>query len=587
MNAMRRLPARLLTGMLLVGPSIIARAEGVAPILPGQDTAATVDELKASIPSLIKDARIPGLQVALVRDGRLVWHGNFGVKNATSGEPVTDETIFEAASLTKPFFAYYAMMLVDQGLLDPDKALLGYLSVESVEKMIGHPLDEKGSDRDWAEKITMRHVLSHSSGMPHGESGRPFPLLFEPGTKWKYSADGYFFLQKVIENLKGDKLENLMRKEVLEPLGMTRSCLVWRDDYEKTMANGHDFFGKPEDFRKRTESHAGATLYTTAEDYAKFVCAVLNGVHLRPETAKEMLRPQIDMDKDKGLGWSLGFGTQTDDHGLAIWQWGDYGIFRNYVMAYPAQKSAVVYLTNSFFGLAVAPELVGQTIGGRATGSIALDYRHYDWPVFRAGLAWAEKAPAASGGPSGLAKEFPEAFSKDGIEFLVAMFDNANRLGEFVAPLQYYADAHPRSGKAQLGLAGALIQAGDRHQAMTCLKRAAKAKEDKVQPSAVKWRLEYVQALETPKKLKESYLRKIAGSYGARQLEVRNGRLCYFRKGGSLPDFRPLIAMTKDTFVLETLPYFRLRIELDKNGNPVKAVGIYENGSRDEMARDR
>jgi dsRNA-specific ribonuclease len=61
-----------------------------------------------------------------------------------------------------------------------------------------------------------------------------------------------------------------------------------------------------------------------------------------------------------------GFGTQTDDHGLAIWQWGDYGIFRNYVMAYPAAKSAVVYLTNSFFGLGVSPELVARSLGGQA-----------------------------------------------------------------------------------------------------------------------------------------------------------------------------------------------------------------------------
>ena len=587
MSTTCRLSTCLLTGVLLVGPSVIVGAEGSAPALPGQNTSATADDLQTSIPSLIKDARIPGLQVALVRDGRVVWHGNFGVRNATSGEPVTDETIFEAASLTKPLFAYYAMMLIDQGLLDLDKPLLGYLSGEYVEKSLGHPLDEKGFHRDWFEKITTRHVLSHSSGMPHGESGRPLPLFFEPGTKWKYSADGYFLLQKVIETLKGDKLENLMTKEVLQPLGMTRSCLVWREGYEKTMANGHDFFGTTQDFRKRTESHAGASLYTTAEDYAKFVCAVLNGEHLGPETLKEMLRPQIDMDKDKGLGWSLGFGTQTDDQGLAIWQWGDYGIFRNYVMAYPAQKSAVVYLTNSFFGLGVAPELVGQTIGGRATGSIALNYRHYDSPVYRAGWAWAGRGPAAAGGPAGLAEEFPEAFSKDGIEFLCAMFENAGRLGEFVAPLQYYADAHPQSGKAQFALAGALIQAGDRAEAKTYLEKAGKAKEDTVQWSAVKWRLEYVQALEKPKKLDENHLRRIAGSYGARQLEVRNGQLCYFRKGGSLPEFRPLIAMTEDTFVLETLPYFRLRIEFDKNGNPVKAVGIYEDGRQDETARDK
>jgi CubicO group peptidase (beta-lactamase class C family) len=587
MNKMHPLSACLLAGILLIGLSARVSGERISPSLPGQDAASVAADLQTLIPSLLKDARIPGLQIAVIRDGKIAWHGDFGVKNGATNEPVTDETIFEAASLTKPFFAYYVMMLVDQGLLDLDKPLVGYVSREFVEKLLGHPLDEKGFRRDWAEKITTRHVLSHSSGMPHGEGGRPFPLFFEPGTKWKYSADGYFFLQKVIETLKGDTLENLMRKEVLEPLGMTRSSLVWREDYEKVMANGHGFFGKPEDFRKRTESHAGASLYTTAEDYARFVCAVLNGEYLKPETLKEMLTSQIDMDKDKGLGWSLGFGTQTDDHGLAIWQWGDYGIFRNYIMAYPAERSAVVYLTDSFFGLGVSTELIARTIGGLATGSIGLNYRHYDWPVYRAGWAWAESGTKSPDGAAQLAKEFPDAFTKDGLQFLAAMFDEGGRLGDFIAPLRQYADGHPKSGEAQLDLAKAFMQAGDRRQAKAYLKKAGKAKEDKVQPSTVKWDLDYLQALDKPKKLKESYLKKIAGSYGARQLEVREGQLYYFRKGGTSPEFRPLSAMSKDTFVMEALPYFRLKIEFDKKKNPVKAVGVYEDGRRDETLRDK
>jgi CubicO group peptidase (beta-lactamase class C family) len=287
---------------------------------------AVVADLRAIVPSLIKDARIPGLQIALIRDGKIAWHDNFGVKNASTGEPVADDTIFEAASFTKPLFAYYIMKEVDRGVLSLDKPLAGYISADVAEKFLGHPLDEKGFHRDWFEKITARQVLSHTSGMPHLEQGTPYPLLFEPGSKWKYSAGGYSLLQTVIETLKGDKLETLMQKEVLDPLGMTRSCLIWRDEYGRTMANGHDFFGQPNEFRKRTEAHAAASLYTTAEDYAKFVCAVLNGEGLRPETLKEMLTIQSEIDKGNekfnGAGWSLGFGTQTDAHGFAIWQWG-------------------------------------------------------------------------------------------------------------------------------------------------------------------------------------------------------------------------------------------------------------------------
>jgi hypothetical protein len=243
-------------------------------------------------------------------------------------------------------------------------------------------------------------------------------------------------------------------------------------------------------------------------------------------------------------------------------------------------------LTNSFFGLGVAPEIIAQTIGGRATGSMALKYRHYDWPVYRAGWAWSEKGAGAAVDPAGLAKEFPEAFSKDGIEFLAGMFDNAGRLGEFTPLLQYYAQQNPRSGQAQLNLAKALMQAGDRPRARQYLKKSGKAKEDKVEASTVKWKLDFLDALDRPKKLEERYLRKIAGSYGARQLELRNGQLFYLRKGGSLADFRPLVAMSRDTFVLEANSYFRLKIEFDEKGNPVRTVGIYEDGSRDETLRD-
>jgi len=121
----RPLFACLLAGIFLFGISVRAGGEGVSPTLAGQDSASVAADLQVLIPSLIKAARIPGLQVTLVRDGRVAWHVNFGVKNGAINEPVTDETIFEAASLTKPFFAYYAMTLVDQGLLDLDKPLVG------------------------------------------------------------------------------------------------------------------------------------------------------------------------------------------------------------------------------------------------------------------------------------------------------------------------------------------------------------------------------------------------------------------------------------------------------------------------------
>jgi CubicO group peptidase (beta-lactamase class C family) len=90
-----------------------ARPAPLPPLLADKDLGSVTDDLQGLIPSLMTKARIPGLQIALIRDGRIAWHRSFGVRNAETGQPVTDETIFEAASLTKPFFAYYAMKLVD------------------------------------------------------------------------------------------------------------------------------------------------------------------------------------------------------------------------------------------------------------------------------------------------------------------------------------------------------------------------------------------------------------------------------------------------------------------------------------------
>ncbi|HSQ79022.1 MAG TPA: serine hydrolase domain-containing protein, partial [Candidatus Bathyarchaeia archaeon] len=209
------------------------------PLLLRANLGAVTAGLNASIPGLMKKAQIPGLQIALVRDGRVAWHQNYGVKNATTGARVTDETIFEAASLTKPLFAYLVMKLVDEGLIDLDRPFHLYFTREEIEKGLGHSLDAPGFKRAWFEKITTRHILSHSGGLPHGEGGEVVPIFFEPGTKWKYSATGYEYFQYAVEKLKGRKLDAIVQEYVLGPLGMSRSSMVWRPGYEETMANCH------------------------------------------------------------------------------------------------------------------------------------------------------------------------------------------------------------------------------------------------------------------------------------------------------------------------------------------------------------
>jgi len=183
---MKDLRERIMPGLLFLELLVIAAA-----CLPSstskQETTSpqeTIARLDRSIPDLMAKARIPGLSIALIWDGAIVWEKGYGVKNLKTGELVDEHTIFEAASLTKPLFAYLAMMLVENGELDLDKPLHEYVPRELIESGLQHPLDYPGFRADWLQRITARMVLSHSSGMPHGQRAKPFPLLFEPGTRF-------------------------------------------------------------------------------------------------------------------------------------------------------------------------------------------------------------------------------------------------------------------------------------------------------------------------------------------------------------------------------------------------------------------
>jgi CubicO group peptidase (beta-lactamase class C family) len=577
----------LLLAFIFTSPAITEDTQS-HPLLPDKDIGAVTKELQIRLPGLLEKGHVPGLQIALIRDGQIVWHGAFGIKNATNREPVTDETIFEAASLTKPFFAYFAMKLVDEGVIDFDTPLVQYVPREAIEKAIGHSIDLEGFRRDWLEKITARHVLSHSSGLPHGEGGTPYPILFEPGTKYKYSADGYYFLQIAIEQLKGQKLDVLMKEYVIDPLGMTQSAMVWQDAYEKTMANGNGAYGIPEDFRKRTEAHSAATLYTTASDYARFVCAVLNGEGLAEKTWKEMLTPQIDVDKDKGLAWSLGFGLQTDANGKAIWQWGDYGIFRNFIIAYPEQKTGVVYLANSFYGLDLCRDIVARSIGGEARGVEYLGYPHYDSPVYTLLWAFMENGQTAADAllPT-MAAEHPELVEDKAIETILYILKEGQRYDDVMSYCKFLVEKRPTSAGLYAELAEAYLQKEDFADAKAYYAKALEAPDkEHFDSTSIDWAMAYIKALEKPATVSADHMQELAGDYGPRHVKFESGKLYYLRENVAVKNYRELIPLSENTFVIRGLSYFRMRFEMDESGKPTKIIGMYVGGQTDQSVRD-
>jgi CubicO group peptidase (beta-lactamase class C family) len=340
--------------------------------------------LERDIPELMKQADVPGLSLALIRDGAVAWQHGFGVMNSRTKEPVTDTTVFEAASLSKPVFAYAVMKLVDAGKFDLDKPLNQYL-----------PGNYDVGPDPRLDQITARRVLSHTTGFPNWRGGDPIlKIFFPPGEKFSYSGEGFVYLSKVVEHITGEKFNDFMKRMVFDPLGMTNSSYLWQSNYDAQKVSRHNGNGEPTPQNKPTSANAAASLHTTAQDYGRFIAAILNGTGLKKETVKQMLTPQIKVDEggtnttsraaDKlspMVSWGLGVGLQSTTDGVSLWHWGDNGDSKAYFVAFERQKLGVVVFANSVNGLSFMPELVGEAIGGQQPALAWLKYESYKSPA--------------------------------------------------------------------------------------------------------------------------------------------------------------------------------------------------------------
>ena len=205
---------------------VLAKASQEAlPLRLSEPVEAIVADLEVFIPDYMREQNIPGVGIALIRDGEVVWTEGFGVTNAFTREAVTPDTVFELASNSKVVTAYTALRLVDQGVLSLDEPLNAYLP---------EPWLPPSAYKD---VITMRHVLSHSAGLGHIPPTRE--SLFAPGLGYSYSGVGIGYLQAVIEQVTGQSLEEVAQEMVFTPLGMSSSSFVNPTELTPSTANGH------------------------------------------------------------------------------------------------------------------------------------------------------------------------------------------------------------------------------------------------------------------------------------------------------------------------------------------------------------
>lgn len=326
-----------------------------------------IADLERLIPKLMEEAIVPGLSIALIQDGRLRWRQGFGVKDSASRKPVDNETVFEAASVSKTVFAYAVMKLCEKGVIDLDTPLTKYTPKPFLE-----------GDRR-LELITARHVLSHTSGFQNWRSReKPLKIHFTPGDKFLYSGEGYNYLQSVVTHLTGQvnpkdcakyeaglevcatDIDPYLKRNLFVPFGMASSGYVWNDTFEHHAARPHDSQGKP--FAKKKPKATDAAryaaagdLHTTPTDYAKFLIEILNpkesdAFRLSQKSLREMLRPQVKLDEqqkiDGASSWALGWAIQQRENGNVILHSGGQDGFRSLAMASVEKKSGFIILAN-------------------------------------------------------------------------------------------------------------------------------------------------------------------------------------------------------------------------------------------------
>jgi CubicO group peptidase (beta-lactamase class C family) len=329
---------------------------------------------------------VPGLSIAVIEDCRLVWAKGYGLLEAGGDTPVTPDSLFHAGSIAKPVSAAAALVLVEQGLLDLDQDVNDTLASWQVPE----------NTYTTEEKVTLRRLLSHSSGLTDGfpnrsssdpeydwgrasegerpcvtvqqlleaepavDGGSPTRVTRDPGTAYQYSNLGYGVVQLLVTDVTQQSFSDLMMDLVLGPVGMADSTFEQplTTELRARAATEHDVNGQPfEGKRHHFPILAAGGLWTTPSDLATFAIEVMrarageSALLLSQEMAGEMLTSQIEVDESffrdsYGLGFDLGGNGQGFRFMHTGGTWGSTSL----LWVHPETGQGAVIMTNSATG---------------------------------------------------------------------------------------------------------------------------------------------------------------------------------------------------------------------------------------------
>lgn len=306
---------------------------------------------KGSLPESAKSLNASAVTYSVLRSGSPLG------THAVAGAP---DAIFQAASLTKPVVAFAALRLAQAGWLELAAPVSHYLP--DGYRHYHDPLKRSARDSfdlvppKMLERITVAHLLNHSSGFPNWSS-KPLAFVSEPGKDWRYSGEGYVLLQGIMEAITQTELAVYLDRQLFMPLGMSDTSLVWRDAFETRAVAGRMYLGLSQRARFRS-AVAASTLYTTASDYARFMSALLADDAL----IRMVLAAPVEVSEPLGLAWGLGWGIEKSAGGSCIWQWGNNPGFRAFAMASTTSKDGFVALTKSERGMPLAASVAREVL---------------------------------------------------------------------------------------------------------------------------------------------------------------------------------------------------------------------------------
>lgn len=306
----------------------------------------TGDQVDEYIQAEMQRRNIPGLALAVVKEGKTIKAKGYGFANVELKAPVTPETVFKIGSVSKPIIAMGIMSLVEEGKI-------------SLDGKVSRHLD--GTPDAWRE-ITIRHLLSHTSGIvreapgfdgakPQAdadviETAYPLPLRFAPGEKYEYCNVGYFSLAEIIRRVTGKPWGDFLSERIFKPLGMNATRTIVFDEIVPNRANAYSFQnGKLRNAEIYLALRPSGAFLSTILDLAKLEAALDSPGFLKPESRALMWTPfQLNDGTNSvyGLGWALDEvkGRKRIRHG------GSLNGFKSEFARFPNDRVTVIVLTN-------------------------------------------------------------------------------------------------------------------------------------------------------------------------------------------------------------------------------------------------